>query len=126
MLAAITRCPRRLARHAKVLASFHRRLHVIDAPAGDAPRPTSRTPGCSWRLRRPPTRASSDGSGPRSSDASRTPLVGELDRATVAPFLRPVVDGRAADRNMRPAELEAMYRIVEREERRLARGAGRS
>jgi tRNA A-37 threonylcarbamoyl transferase component Bud32 len=46
-------------------------------------------------------------------------LVDEFDRDAIVPFLRPVADVRALDRNMRPSETEAMYRIVEREEDRL-------
>jgi aminoglycoside phosphotransferase (APT) family kinase protein len=43
----------------------------------------------------------------------------ELDRDAIVPFLRLVADTRASDRNMRRSEIDAMYRIVEREERRL-------
>jgi aminoglycoside phosphotransferase (APT) family kinase protein len=46
-------------------------------------------------------------------------VINEFDRDAIVPFLRPVADVRALDRNMRPSEIEAMYRIVEREERRL-------
>jgi aminoglycoside phosphotransferase (APT) family kinase protein len=48
-----------------------------------------------------------------------------FDRAAVVAQLRAVADARRLDRNVRPGEIEAMYRIVEREERRLARGAAR-
>ena len=47
-------------------------------------------------------------------------VIDTFDRVAVAPFLRPVVEGRAADRNMLPSELAAMRRIVEREEKRAA------
>jgi aminoglycoside phosphotransferase (APT) family kinase protein len=47
----------------------------------------------------------------------------EFDRDAIVPFLRPVADERALDRNIRPAELEEMRRIVEREERRIAERA---
>jgi aminoglycoside phosphotransferase (APT) family kinase protein len=46
-------------------------------------------------------------------------VINEFDRDAIVPFLRPVADVRALDRNMRPSEIEAMYRIIEREERRL-------
>ncbi len=46
-------------------------------------------------------------------------FVAEFDRAAIVPFLRPVADVRSLDRNMHASEIEAMYRIVEREERRL-------
>lgn len=45
-------------------------------------------------------------------------VVREFDRDAVVPFLRPVAESRAQDRNVRPGEVEAMFRLVEREERR--------
>ncbi|MGH3691322.1 MAG: phosphotransferase [Microbacterium sp.] len=48
-------------------------------------------------------------------------VIREFDRDQVVPYLRPVTESRARDRNIRPGEVQAMYRIVEREERRLAR-----
>jgi hypothetical protein len=46
-------------------------------------------------------------------------VVGEFDRDAVVPFLRPVAESRAHDRNIRRGEVDAMFRIVEREERRV-------
>jgi Ser/Thr protein kinase RdoA (MazF antagonist) len=46
-------------------------------------------------------------------------VIREFDRDAIVPFLRPVADARANDRNVRPGEVQAMRRIVEREERRL-------
>ena len=51
-------------------------------------------------------------------------VIGEFDRDAIVPFLRPVAEVRSEDRNMRPGEIEAMFRIVEREERRLERAKG--
>ncbi len=45
-----------------------------------------------------------------------------IDRAAVVPYLGPVADARRSDRNVRPAEVARMARIVEREERRRQRG----
>ena len=47
-------------------------------------------------------------------------VVGHFDRDAVVPYLRPVAESRARDRNVRPGEVRAMDRVVEREERRLA------
>jgi serine/threonine protein kinase len=47
-------------------------------------------------------------------------IVREFDRDAIVPYLRPVTESRRVDRNIRPGEVEAMERIVEREERRLA------
>jgi len=47
-------------------------------------------------------------------------VIDEFDRDAIVPFLRPVADVRALDRNMHPSEIEAMYRIVERQEARIA------
>jgi thiamine kinase-like enzyme len=41
-----------------------------------------------------------------------------FDRSEVVAQLRAVADARRLDRNVRPGEVAAMYRIVEREERR--------
>jgi Ser/Thr protein kinase RdoA (MazF antagonist) len=50
-------------------------------------------------------------------------FVGAFDRATLVPYLRAGLDMRVLDHNMRPAEIDAMRKLVEREERRLrARG----
>jgi aminoglycoside phosphotransferase (APT) family kinase protein len=46
-------------------------------------------------------------------------VIREFDRDTIVPFLRPVAEERARDRNVRPGEVDAMFKIVEREERRL-------
>lgn len=46
-------------------------------------------------------------------------FVDELDRDAIVPYLRAVADERARDRNTRASEKVAMYRIVDREERRL-------
>jgi tRNA A-37 threonylcarbamoyl transferase component Bud32 len=48
-------------------------------------------------------------------------VIREFDRDALVPYLRPVADARRLDRNVRPGEVQAMDRIVEREERRLAR-----
>jgi tRNA A-37 threonylcarbamoyl transferase component Bud32 len=53
-------------------------------------------------------------------------VVREFDRTEIVPYLRPVADARRRDRNVRPGEVEAMERIVEREERRLARCSSRN
>lgn len=45
----------------------------------------------------------------------------EFDRDADVPFLRPVAEARALDRNTRSGEVRAMHRLVEREERRSAR-----
>jgi hypothetical protein len=50
-------------------------------------------------------------------------VIREFDRDAIVPFLRPVAEERSTDRNMRPGEIEAMFRIVKREERRVARVA---
>jgi aminoglycoside phosphotransferase (APT) family kinase protein len=47
-------------------------------------------------------------------------VIGQFDRDAIVPFLRPVAEVRATDRNMRPKEIEAMFAIVDREERRVA------
>jgi aminoglycoside phosphotransferase (APT) family kinase protein len=47
-------------------------------------------------------------------------VVDEFDRDAIVPYLRPVADERAQDRNMHAKEIEEMYRIVEREEARIA------
>jgi aminoglycoside phosphotransferase (APT) family kinase protein len=47
-------------------------------------------------------------------------VVDEFDRDAIVPYLRPVADERAQDRNMHPSEIAAMYRIVEREEARIS------
>ena len=52
-------------------------------------------------------------------------VVREFDRTSIVPFLRPVADSRRRDRNVRPGEIQAMYRIVEHEERRLERRSDR-
>jgi aminoglycoside phosphotransferase (APT) family kinase protein len=49
-------------------------------------------------------------------------VVQEFDRDAIVPFLRPVADQRALDRNTHPSEIEAMYRIVASEERRIGTG----
>jgi tRNA A-37 threonylcarbamoyl transferase component Bud32 len=49
----------------------------------------------------------------------------EVGRASVVPFLRTVAEARAKDRNVRPGEVDAMFRIVEREEHRLGTTARR-
>jgi Ser/Thr protein kinase RdoA (MazF antagonist) len=46
-------------------------------------------------------------------------VIREFDRDAVVPYLRPVAEARAHDRNVRPGEVDAMFRIVEREEQRL-------
>ena len=51
-------------------------------------------------------------------------VIREFDRAEVASSLRAVADARRLDRNIRPGEVQSMYRIVDREERRLARRSG--
>ncbi len=51
-------------------------------------------------------------------------VIRHFDRTEVVPFLRPVADSRRRDRNIRPGEIRAMDRIVEHEERRLARRSG--
>jgi hypothetical protein len=48
-------------------------------------------------------------------------IVREFGRASVVPYLRRVAESRARDRNVRPGEVQAMFRIVDREERRLAK-----
>ncbi len=50
-------------------------------------------------------------------------VVREFDRDAVVPYLRPVAEARAHDRHVRPGEVRAMSRIVDREERRVARRA---
>ena len=47
-------------------------------------------------------------------------VIAQFDRDAIVPYLRPTLESRAADRNVRPSEIDAMRRIVEREERRLA------
>jgi aminoglycoside phosphotransferase (APT) family kinase protein len=44
----------------------------------------------------------------------------EFERDAVVPFLRPVTESRAHDRNITPGEVDAMWRITTREEQRLA------
>lgn len=51
-------------------------------------------------------------------------VIREFDRAEVVPYLRPVADSRRRDRNIRSGEIQKMDRIVEHEERRLARRSG--
>ena len=48
-------------------------------------------------------------------------VIREFDRDRIAPFLRPVAESREQDRHVRPGEVRAMFRIADREERRLAR-----
>jgi aminoglycoside phosphotransferase (APT) family kinase protein len=48
-------------------------------------------------------------------------VIREFDRDEVVRQLRPVADARRRDRNVRPGEVRAMERIVEREEARIAR-----
>ncbi|MCU1429022.1 MAG: hypothetical protein JWL83_3022 [Actinomycetia bacterium] len=50
-------------------------------------------------------------------------FLGPFDRGTVVTRLRPLVEHRAADRNISPAEIEAMRRVVAREEAREQRKA---
>ncbi len=45
-------------------------------------------------------------------------FLGPFDRAAIVARLRPLVEHRAADRNMQPNEIAAMWRVVEREERK--------
>lgn len=52
-------------------------------------------------------------------------VIKEFDRDAIVPYLRPVAEVRATDRNMKPTEIEAMFRIVDREEQRLASERGR-
>jgi aminoglycoside phosphotransferase (APT) family kinase protein len=47
-------------------------------------------------------------------------VIRQFDRDAIVPYLRPVAEVRATDRNMRPKEIESMFAIVDREERRLA------
>ena len=47
-------------------------------------------------------------------------VIRHFDRDAIVPFLRPVAEVRATDRNMRPKEIESMFAIVDREERRVA------
>jgi tRNA A-37 threonylcarbamoyl transferase component Bud32 len=49
-------------------------------------------------------------------------VIREFDRTEIVGHLRSVADARGRDRNVRPAEVRAMRRLVEREERRLATG----
>lgn len=52
-------------------------------------------------------------------------VIREFDRDAIVPHLAGVAAERGQDPNMRPGELAAMQRIVEREERRLAGGPRR-
>src|SRR4029453_7625024 len=47
-------------------------------------------------------------------------VVDEFDRDAIVPYLRPVADERAQDRNMHRKEIDEMYRIVERGEQRIS------
>jgi aminoglycoside phosphotransferase (APT) family kinase protein len=157
MLDAIARRPWTLARHALVLAEFHRRLHGLDAPKWLPQLPdggscivhldihplnvlygpdgpvlidwTNAARGCAetdlaqtWLII-----AASDTSDQGFVARVGAPLkrylaarvVREFDRDAIVPFLRPVAESRAQDRNIRPGEVETMFRIVDREERRV-------
>ncbi|MEX0665482.1 MAG: phosphotransferase [Acidimicrobiia bacterium] len=157
MLDVISRRPWTLARHAKVLADLHRRLHDLHAPSW-----LPQHPGGGDRivhLDLHPLNVLYGPSGPvlidwpnaqrghpetdlaqtwlivAASDTSdqgfvarlgaplqryfASRVIREFDRHTIVPFLRPVAEERAKDRNVRPGEVDAMFRIVEREERRL-------
>jgi predicted Ser/Thr protein kinase len=46
-------------------------------------------------------------------------FVRQFDRASIVPYLRPGMEMRTLDHNMRPAEIDAMRRLVEREEAKL-------
>ena len=46
-------------------------------------------------------------------------VIREFDRDAIVPYLRPVADARRLDRNVRPGEVQAMDRLVAREEHRL-------
>ena len=50
-------------------------------------------------------------------------VIRRFDRDRIVPFLRPVAESRARDRHVRPGEVEAMNRLADREEARLARRA---
>jgi len=157
MLDAISRRPWTLARHAKVLADLHRRVHELPAPSwlpqhpdgGDrivhldlhplnvlygqhgpvlidwpnAMRGHAETDLAQTWLIVEGSETSDQGFIARVGAplkrllASR--VIREFDRDAIIPFLRPVAEARARDRNVRPREVQAMLRIVEREERRL-------
>jgi len=157
MLDAISRRPWTLARHAKVLADLHRRLHDLDAPSwlpqhpdgGDRIVHLDLHPlNVLYGPRGPvlidwPNAARGHAetdlaqtwlivAGSETSDQGLVARVGaplkrflasrvvrEFDRDAVVPYLRPVAESRARDRNVRPTEVQAMFRIVEREEHRL-------
>jgi aminoglycoside phosphotransferase (APT) family kinase protein len=158
MLAAISRRPWTMARHARVLAELHRRLHDLEAPDWLPQLPdrgdrivhldlhplnvlygpggpvlidwTNAARGCAetdlaqtWLIL-----AASDTSDQGFLARVGSPLqrrfaqlvIGEFDRDRIVPYLRPVAESRAGDRHVRPGEVAAMDRLVEREERRLA------
>jgi aminoglycoside phosphotransferase (APT) family kinase protein len=48
-------------------------------------------------------------------------FVDEFDRATLVPFLRPAVEMRSLDRNLSTTEVAAMWRLVAKEESKLAK-----
>ncbi len=52
-------------------------------------------------------------------------VIREFDRDAIVPYLRPVAEARAHNRNLRPSEVEAMFRIVVREEQRLENATAR-
>lgn len=156
MLDVISRRPWTLARHAKVLAELHRRLHGLDAPSWLRQHPDGGDRVVHLDLH--PLNVLYGPNGPvlidwtnaarghaetdlaqtwliiGASDTSDqglvarlgTPLqqflatrvIREFGRDAVVPYLRPVAESRAHDRNVRPAEVDAMFRIVDREERR--------
>jgi aminoglycoside phosphotransferase (APT) family kinase protein len=51
-------------------------------------------------------------------------FVRQFDRAAVVPLLRPGTEERARDHNMSEAEIAAMWRLVEKEEAKLAKKQG--
>ncbi len=160
MIAAASRRPWQVDRHAGVLAALHRRLHGLDGPGwlrqlpdhGDrvvhldlhplnvlygaggpvlidwtnAARGRAETDVAeTWLIV-----AASDTSDQGLVVRAAAPLgrlfvrrfLRHFDRDTIVPFLRPVAEARARDRHVRPGEVRAMERVVEREERRLAAG----
>jgi aminoglycoside phosphotransferase (APT) family kinase protein len=48
-------------------------------------------------------------------------FVGQFDRAALVPFLRPAVEMRSLDRNLSTTEVAAMWRLVAKEEAKLAK-----
>jgi len=159
MLAAMSRAPWSVARHARVLGDLHRRLHTLGAPDWLQALPDGGD--CVVHLDLHPLNVLYGPSGPMVIDwtnaargAAETDLaqtwlilaasdvaefgrfarVGRpfqrgfatlvlrgFDRRSIVPFLRPVADARARDRHVEPSEVASMYRIVDREERRVAR-----